>query len=288
MADKAELAAAVLREAVTEEENSAKGSTEGAAAALARASRPAPWGLERPAAAAPEIVERAWDAAFEETWLLQRARTDHALANAALAALADAHRASREAICAEKRALSQIGLDADGAGRSLQALRGAAARGAKAHLDDLEKVRKRVHDAEDKVEAAELKERQAAKHQRREPNDPGAAERVSAAGQALRREKRALQQLLSEQRALVARLLTLRAEHFPEIALSLSGDVLGVMQLDPDVARLQVPGRVFAQYTDAEPVSQTPASRHDVWKATFDGQVTASCGPLMRCICFSC
>jgi hypothetical protein len=74
MADKAELAAAVLREAVAEEENSAKGSTEGAAAALARASRPARWGLERPAAAAPEIVERARDAAFEETWLLQRAR----------------------------------------------------------------------------------------------------------------------------------------------------------------------------------------------------------------------
>jgi len=210
------------------------------------------------------------------------------LANAALAALADARRASCEAICGEERALAQIGRDAEAAGRTLQALRGAAARGANAHLDDFNEVKSRVHAAEDEVEAAELKERQAAKHQRREPNDPGAAERLSAAGQALRREKRALQQLLSEQRALVARLLTLRAEHFPEIALLLSGDVFGVMQLDPDVARLQVPGRVFAQYTDAEPISQTPASRHDVWKATFVGQVTAACGPLMRCLHFYC
>ena len=104
-----------------------------------------------------------------------------------------------------------------------------------------------------------------------------AASKVEAAKEQVRQSRRDLQKLQREHARMVAEMLKLRTNHFPEVQVlfpeCLPSELVS-QELEPAVAGMFAVGRVLESYDDREPISTGGHdSRHDVYKATFEDQV---------------
>ena len=98
---------------------------------------------------------------------------------------------------------------------------------------------------------------------------------LAAALETITLQKLRIQKLRRQQRELFSRLATVCENDFPEIPALYPQESL-VKRLFEKLPSLYVPLRLFEEYTvEDQPLSMTPKSRHNVYKASFDGKVRA-------------
>ena len=140
----------------------------------------------------------------------------------------------------------------------------------------------RLEDAEDKLLDARQTFERNKKMDRRARREESAgledaASKVEAAKEQVRQSRRDLQKLRREHERMVAAMLKLRTNHFPEVEVLFPECLpskLVSQELEPAVAGMFAVGRVLENYDDREPISTGGHdSRHDVYKATFEDQV---------------
>jgi hypothetical protein len=140
----------------------------------------------------------------------------------------------------------------------------------------------RLEDAEEKLLDARQTFERNKKMDRRARREESAgledaASKVEAAKEQVRQSRRDLQKLQREHARMVAEMLKLRTNHFPEVQVlfpeCLPSELVS-QELEPAVAGMFAVGRVLESYDDREPISTGGHdSRHDVYKATFEDQV---------------
>jgi hypothetical protein len=95
---------------------------------------------------------------------------------------------------------------------------------------------------------------------------------LAAALETIQAQRLCIQKLRRQQRELFSRLANVCANDFPEIPALYSQDSL-VKKLFEKLPSLYAL-RLFEEYSvDSVPLSMTPKSRHNVYKASFDGKV---------------
>ena len=104
--------------------------------------------------------------------------------------------------------------------------------------------------------------------------------RVAEAEAAIGAERGALQRCLRDFRENLAEIARLSTSLFPEVPWCVrqrqqTSHLADLFTHEPHVVKLLAVDRKFSHYSDPEPLSRTPDSRHDVDAATFDGERVA-------------
>jgi serine/threonine protein kinase len=105
-----------------------------------------------------------------------------------------------------------------------------------------------------------------------------AAARMQEAEVEVEARRRKLQECMRSYRQNLAEIFRLSSSFFPELSLVVKGReqmshlATFVFTYDPQVAALLAKGREFDHYSKRTYLSRTPESRHDVYRASFDGQ----------------